>query len=51
MFFLDFLYYHVKLLGTKRGTAWDKGWDVILKNKLIHNNMRQLLHINKLSTI
>ena len=27
MFFLDFLYYHVKLLGKKRGTAWDKGWD------------------------
>lgn len=27
MFFLDFLYYHVKLLGKRRGTAWDKGWD------------------------
>ncbi len=27
MFFLDFLYYHVKLLGKKRSTAWDKGWD------------------------
>ena len=27
MFFLDFLYYHVKLLGKRRGTAWSKGWD------------------------
>jgi len=25
--FIEFLYYHVKLLGKRRGTAWDKGWD------------------------
>ena len=25
--FIEFLYYHVKLLGKKRGTAWGKGWD------------------------
>ena len=25
--FIEFLYYHVKLLGKRRGTAWSKGWD------------------------